>query len=74
MSYYRTAMYAVKMTAFLVVLRGRYELFFRLNGHDLNTNEIIRSDVRKKDKTVMPVAEACTSGAIFACVKLDSFS
>jgi len=50
MSSYRTAMYAVKMTAFLVVLRARYELFFRLNGHDLNTNEIIRSDVRKKMK------------------------
>jgi len=50
MSYYRTAMYAVKMTAFLVVQRVRYELFFKLSGHDLNTNEIIRSDVRKKIK------------------------
>jgi hypothetical protein len=48
MSYYKTAMYAVKMTAFLVVLRGRYELFFRLNGHDLNTNEIIRSGQKKR--------------------------
>jgi hypothetical protein len=62
------------MPAFLVVLRARYELFFTLNGHDLNTNEIIQSDIRKKDKTVVLLAETCTSGAIFACVKLDSYS
>jgi len=43
-------MYAVKMPAFLIVLRAQYELFFRLNGHNLNTNEVVRSDVRRNIK------------------------